>query len=107
MTAPTAVPFALPPSRRAAVTRRIGILAAATITYDLREAIVAIAVGPRACEGSVPIPVCGRRRERSRHREAQAADREVTMPEVEDLRSVADTWGGLASVSTPVPAENV
>ncbi|MGQ4360597.1 tyrosine-type recombinase/integrase [Streptomyces sp. SAS_272] len=28
-------------------------------------------------------------------------------PDVEDLRPAADTWGGLASVSTPDPAESV
>ncbi|MEU6223812.1 tyrosine-type recombinase/integrase [Streptomyces sp. NPDC047042] len=41
------------------------------------------------------------------HIDVRTTKRWYVKPDVEDLRSAADTWGGLASVSAPVPAENV
>jgi integrase len=41
------------------------------------------------------------------HTNVQTTKRWYVKPDVEDLRSVADTWGGLASVSTPAPAQDV
>jgi integrase len=38
------------------------------------------------------------------HTNVKTAKRWYVKPDVEDLRQAADTWGGLASVSTPAPA---
>jgi integrase len=41
------------------------------------------------------------------HTDVRTTKRWYVKPDVEDLRAAADTWGGLASLATPVPAENV
>ncbi|WP_456340895.1 site-specific integrase [Streptomyces mirabilis] len=41
------------------------------------------------------------------HTDIKTTQRWYVKPDVEDLRPAADTWGGLASVPAPAPAENV
>lgn len=38
------------------------------------------------------------------HTNVKTTKRWYVKPDVEDLRQAADTWGGLASLSTPAPA---